>query len=245
MQTDREILKNLFNNNGFFVCKNVFDKDFIQKVLEDIEVAKDTIKYFDSQKNLRRVEKLYNKSDSLKKLNEVISLHLKTIFQKDFIIFKDKFNAKPPGGDGFFAHFDGIFNFTNENDEKKRGWYEYGNFFINALVALDICNIDNGTIELSKSHDGNFEDLIKKTKRDGTPALDKHIEENLHFEPINLNIGDMIVFSNKCPHKSKKNNTNLDRRILYYTYTLSEYGSKYDLYFKDKEKSKNPSKALV
>jgi 2-aminoethylphosphonate dioxygenase len=245
MQTDREILKNLFNNNGFFVCKNVFDKDFIQKILEDIEVAKDTIKYFDSQKNLRRVEKLYNKSDSLKKLNEVISLHLKTIFQKDFIIFKDKFNAKPPGGDGFFAHFDGIFNFTNENDEKKRGWYEYGNFFINALVALDICNIDNGTIELSKSHDGNFEDLIKKTKRDGTPALDKHIEKNLHFEPINLNIGDMIVFSNKCPHKSKKNNTNLDRRILYYTYTLSEYGSKYDLYFKDKEKSKNPSKALV
>ena len=121
MQTDSEILKNLFNNNGFFVCKNVFDKDFIQKVLEDIEVAKDTIKYFDSQKNLRRVEKLYNKSDSLKKLNEVISLHLKTIFQKDFIIFKDKFNAKPPGGDGFFAHFDGIFNFTNENDEKKRG----------------------------------------------------------------------------------------------------------------------------
>ena len=245
MQTDREILKNLFNNNGFFVCKNVFDKDFIQKVLEDIEVAKDTIKYFDSQKNLRRVEKLYNKSDSLKKLNEVISLHLKTIFQKDFIIFKDKFNAKPPGGDGFFAHFDGIFNFTNENDEKKRGWYEYGNFFINALVALDVCNIDNGTIELSKSHDGNFEDLIKKTKRDGTPALDKHIEKNLHFEPINLNIGDMIVFSNKCPHKSKKNNTNLNRRILYYTYTLSEYGSKYDLYFKDKEKSKNPSKALV
>jgi len=245
MQTDREILKNLFDNNGFFVCKNVFDKDFIQKILEDIETAKDTIKYLDSQKNLRRAEKLYNKSDSLKKLNEVISLHLKTIFQKDFIIFKDKFNAKPPGGDGFFAHFDGIFNFINENDEKKRGWYEYGNFFINALVALDICNIDNGTIELSKSHDGNFEDLIKKTKKDGTPALDEHIEKNLHFEPINLNIGDMIVFSNKCPHRSKKNNTHLDRRILYYTYTLSEYGSKYDLYFKDKEKSKNPSKALI
>lgn len=245
MQTDRVILKNLFDNDGFFVCKNVFDKDFIQKILEDIKTAKDTIKYFDSQKNLRRAEKLYNKSDSLKKLNEVISLHLKTIFQKDFIIFKDKFNAKPPGGDGFFAHFDGIFNFINENDEKKRGWYEYGNFFINALVALDVCNIDNGTIELSKFHDGNFEDLIKKTKKDGTPALDKQIEKNLHFEPINLNIGDMIVFSNKCPHRSKKNNTNLDRRILYYTYTLSEYGSKYDLYFKDKEKSKNPSKALV
>ena len=36
------------------------------------------------------------------------------------MIFKDKFNAKPPGGDGFYAHFDGIFNFVNQNNEKKK-----------------------------------------------------------------------------------------------------------------------------
>ena len=55
----------------------------------------------------------------------------------------------------------------------------------------------------------------------------------------------MVVFSNTCPHRSKKNNSNESRRILYYTYSLSKNGSKYDKYFEDKEKSKNKSKALV
>ena len=49
-----------------------------------------------------------------------------------------------------------------------------------------------------------------------------------------LNIGDIVIFSNTCPHRSKKNNSEKNRRVLYYTYT-----------FIDKEKSKNISKALV
>ena len=42
----------------------------------------------------------------------------------------------------------------------------------------------------------------------------------------------------------KKNKTNNDRRILYYTYSLKNNGSKYNEYFNDKQKSKNPFKAL-
>jgi hypothetical protein len=37
----------------------------------------------------------------------------------------------------------------------------------------------------------------------------------------------------------------MNRRVLYYTYSLSKKGSKYNKYFEDKEKSKNSSKALV
>ena len=40
-----------------------------------------------------------------------------------------------------------------------------GRFFINALVALDECNKKNGTIEIAKIHEGNFSDLLKKTKK--------------------------------------------------------------------------------
>ena len=57
-------------------------------------------------------------------------------------------------------------------------------------------------------------------------------------------VGDMVVFSNTCPHRSKKNKSNSDRRTLYYTYTQSKNGSKYNQYFFDKEKSKNTSKAF-
>ena len=37
------------------------------------------------------------------------------LFEKKFTIFKDKYNAKPPKGEGFYAHYDGIFYFKNNN----------------------------------------------------------------------------------------------------------------------------------
>ena len=58
----------------------------------------------------RRVEQFYNKGEYLKNLNLNIMKLLNDIFLKDFVIFKDKYNAKPPRGEGFYAHYDGIFH---------------------------------------------------------------------------------------------------------------------------------------
>ena len=88
--------------------------------------------------------------------------------------------------------------------KQKNGWYEYSNFFVNVLIALDECNKKNGTIELAKQHKGNFNDLLKKTKNDGTPAIKSSVLKNIKFNAINLKIGDAVFFSNTCPHKSKK-----------------------------------------
>ena len=56
---------------------------------------------------------------------------------------------------------------TYSNNEKKRGWYEYGDFFISALIAIDKCNKENGALELAKSHYGDFAQLYKNTKKNG------------------------------------------------------------------------------
>ena len=245
MHPDFNALNKLFLEKGFFIYKNKFEKKFILKLIEDISKAENTIKYYDNFNNLRRIEKLYNKDVFLNLLNEKILKLFKEIFNKEFTIFKDKFNAKPPNGEGFFAHYDGVFKFIDENNKKKNGWYEYGDCFISALVALDDCNEKNGTIEVAKSHEGDFEKLLANTRNDGTPALNKNVEEKTNFEYMNLNIGDLLIFSNKCPHRSKKNNSAQSRRILYYTYTPLDKGSKYDLYFEDIKKSKNTQKALV
>ena len=236
--------KEKFNRDGYFVFKNFVDKDFILQLIDEINVSNDTEKYYDNLNNLRRIEKLFDKGQYLKKLNEKILILLKNVLDKDFLIFKDKFNSKPPGGEGFFAHYDGIFEFINSNNERKKGWYEYGDFFISALVAIDKCNKENGALELAKFHKGNFDQLYENTKKDGTPALSNEVEAKTLFNVIDLEVGDMIIFSNKCPHRSKKNDSKKIRRIIYYTYTPSENGSKYDQYFKDKENSKNKSKAL-
>ena len=83
-------------------------------------------------------------------------------------------------------------------------------------------------------------ELLKNTKK----RTIKAIESTLSFKLINLSVGDIVIFLNTCPHRSKKNNTDKNRIVLYYTYSLSKNGSKYNQYFEDKDKSKNPSKAL-
>ena len=238
-------LQKQYSLNGYFLLKNFFSQSFISHLIDEIEKSKNTIKYFDKDNNLRRIEKLYNKGVQLNNLNNKIIQFLNITFDKDFLIFKDKFNAKPPGGEGFFAHYDGIFHFIDTDNKKRKGWYEYGDYFINVLIALDKCTKENGSLELAKAHNGNFDELIKNTKNNGTPALKEQIESSTSFNLINLDVGDIVVFSNTCPHRSKKNETKNNRRVLYYTYSLSKYGSKYHQYFNDKEQSKNTSKALV
>ena len=111
MANDVLALQKEYSLNGYFVIKKFFSQTFISQLINDIETSKNTIKYFDKDNNLRRIEKLYDKGPQLNKLNDKITQFLNITFKKDFLIFKDKFNAKPPGGEGFFAHYDGIFHF--------------------------------------------------------------------------------------------------------------------------------------
>ena len=120
MKTDFLNYKKNFDSDGYFICKNVFNKDFIHQLINEINNSKNSIKYFDNFKNLRRIEMLYDKGNKLKDLNRKISTLLNNVFDEEFLIFKDKFNAKPPGGEGFFAHYDGIFHFINPDNEKKK-----------------------------------------------------------------------------------------------------------------------------
>tara|TARA_S200000501_G_C20858984_1_gene758883 strand:- start:1270 stop:2049 length:780 start_codon:yes stop_codon:yes gene_type:complete len=239
-------LHKIFNQKGYFIQKNVFSEEFINSLINEINKIENANFYYDSYKKLRRIEKLYDKGKYLKDLNNLILSKLLDIFNKEFLIFKDKFNAKPPGGKGFFPHFDGIFEFQDENNKIRKGWYEYGNFFVNVLVALDDCTEENGTIEIANRFDKNdFAYLIDFTKKNGTPELNSISVKKCSFEKIVLKKGDVVFFSNICPHKSEKNTSNNNRRTLYYTYLSKDFGYQYEKYFHDKELSRNKtSKSL-
>lgn len=240
MEANRSYIKQ-FDSKGYCIIKNTIDISVINLILKEIDNAKNIDIYTDTNGNIRRIERLYDKGKNLLDLNLLITDMLDTIFKEKFVIFKDKYNAKPPGGEGFFAHYDGIFIFKDSLNQDRKGWYTYTDFFVNALIALDKCTKDNGTIEISSQHNGSFSDLLKNTKNNGTPDILKDIEDNLDFEPIILNPGDLVLFSNRCPHRSKKNTSGLNRRTLYYTYTKQSAGSFYDQYFTDKKNSSNTS----
>ena len=85
-----------------------------------------------------------------------------------------------------------FFYFKNNLNKNKKGWYEYSNYFLNVLIALDKCNSKNGTIEMAKSFRGNFFELYKYTKKNNTPDIEKKYEKKLRFEMINLEKGDCV-----------------------------------------------------
>ena len=228
-----------FNTKGYFKVTQFINKNMIDKIIDEIKCITDITIYKDRKNQLRRLEQLYNKGPNLNNLNLKYCEFIKDSINKEVIIFKDKLNTKPPGGEGFSAHYDGVFKFIDTNSNLQNGWYYYGDFFVNILLALDECTEENGTIEIANSHDGDFNQLLKNTTNDGTPKLLDEVEKKTSFEKIILQPGDMVIFKNTCPHRSKKNNSNTDRKVLYYTYSDILNGSQYANYFKDKKNSKN------
>ena len=88
MANDVLALQKEYSLNGSFVIKNFFSQTFISQLINDIENSKNTIKYFDKDDNLRRIEKLYDKGPQLNNLNNKITHFLNVTFEKDFLIFK-------------------------------------------------------------------------------------------------------------------------------------------------------------
>ena len=240
-----ENYKEKFDTDGYYKIENFLTREEVNKIIEEIDNFKDVDIYRDRNNKIRRIERIYDEGETLKKVNTRFINLIKKNLDLEVLIFKDKVNFKPPGGEGFYAHYDGIFHFTDSKNNKRKGWYEYGNLFINVLLSLDDSNQKNGPLEIAKSHQNNFHELIKNTKDDGTPDLLETMAKNTKFEKIDLNVGDLVVFKNTCPHRSEKNMSQSNRRILYYTYLPQEFGDQYQNYFKDKKMSKNEtSKSL-
>ena len=105
----------IFKKIGYCKINQVFKKDFINKIKKDINKIKKKGSYKDKFNKLRRIEKIYNKTKNLKKLNTTIKKLIFKILRRNLEIFKDKCNLKPSGGAGFKAHYDGTFYFVAQS----------------------------------------------------------------------------------------------------------------------------------
>ena len=117
---DIEENKKKFNTDGYFKIKNFLDKNEISKILTEIDSSKDMDIYQDKNNVIRRIERIYDKGEFLNQVNDRFINLIKECLDVKVSIFKDKFNLKPPGGEGFYAHYDGIFYFTDSKNEKKK-----------------------------------------------------------------------------------------------------------------------------
>ena len=234
-----------FSQNGYTIIRNFVSERLIDSCLLEIEANQSAVVYTDNEERPRRIERILGSGIATESINNIALKELSHIFGDEFTIFKDKLNFKPPMGEGFKCHYDGIFIWKDSEEIEQNGWHKYADEFINVLIALEDSNKENGGLEISQRVDLPFDSLLKHTNNDGTPFIRSEVEALMNFELPDLSKGDCLIFSHKCPHRSSKNLSERGRSILYFTYNRSTYGDSYDSYFTDKQSStSNTDKSL-
>lgn len=240
--------KEEYENNGFTLLDSILSTEQLRKIsaaIKDLSTSNNIDLYKDRSGLVRRMENFTYKNNVLEELNEGVRELLRYLTNEVQVLFKDKVNFKPPKGEGFFAHYDGVFQFKNSDGDIRNGWYEYANDYNNILITLDEFTNENGPLEVANTHVGNFDQLLKNTTCDGTPNLKTEVEDRCNFTPMICGAGSIIIFKHSCPHRSSVNNSQKERGSLYWTYTPSDNEKIYEQYYKDKADSQNKNKALT
>ncbi len=233
-------IKNNFEKKGLCVVKNFFNKseiDKIKKLSNNIKNSKpkfnEIMKYYEysvlnkNKKILVRAEFFYDFCNGLKKILDHKKIHdvLKNLMKGDCTLFKEKINYKPSGCRADKVHQD-----------SQGGWNKYSKKFISILVSVQKSRKINGCIEFDISGNNKNNELGDVFKPLKLKTLNKP-----KFKHIELDAGDVVFFNHYVPHRSKANESRLDRMQLYVTYNLKKDGNFRKLYFKAKRTSFPPN----
>jgi len=247
-----------FNETGFIVFRNIIPLNLIELILQEIELVEISNKNIDNKdfyyeysilnpciKQLRRIERITNYCMTIRYIlgSDYIYNLLKKINGCNYTLFKDKLNLKLPGSNGFRAHIDGHFYWIDSNNNKRKGWLEYGQDFINLMMPLDQAGLKNGCLEICPRNYttklfGNSWEEITSNLEDNGPYIKPADTTKLPIIPIEVIPGDIVLFSWINAHSSKVNLSKQSRRLVYATYSPTYFGNNRDIYYFDKAYSK-------
>lgn len=191
---------------------------------------------FDNDEKVCRYEYLKGYSQSIKtlivpKLQQLI----RQLTDTDFVLFKDKCNAKNPGGGAFEPHQDII-----AYDQFKPAYH------VTAAIFLDDATLENGCLYFPQNYQQDLANL--ETHRVPTPVgnlpvlqsyeggtthgnIRQEICDQMNWIPITAKAGDVVLFDSYVPHYSKKNESQLTRRAMFFTFNPHSDGDFYEAYY--------------
>ena len=139
------------------------------------------------------------------------------IYGEPACLFKDKLIFKPPGALGYALHQDYI------------SWKSFPTTFLTAIVAIDPADEQSGATEVFPGYhrqgclspmDGMYHELSPE-------AVDLSKGVSLNLQP-----GDVAIFSGYTPHRSAPNRSRQSRRLLYLSYNaLSDGGEQREKHY--------------
>lgn len=171
---------------------------------------------------------------------------IKELTGEDFVLFKDKCNAKNPGGGAFEPHQDVIaYNHLKPN------------FHVTVAIFLDSATLENGCLffpenyqrdlgtqsfELQQTPSGQLPILPSNDGGSSHGALTPEVSEQLRWQAIEASPGDVVIFDSYVPHYSEKNLSTKSRRAMFYTFNAEHFGDFYNDYYDMKHRDfANPS----
>lgn len=241
-----------YKKNGFVLLRNFFSAEKIvniKKYLQNTDIENLGCKvYFEKNKGekvIRRIEDFSKKLDFIQELlkDQKLNDYISNLMGAKATIFKEKINYKQAKkGSGFKLHVDGHFYWTSKEGNKKKGWKEYSDDFLNLVIPLDECSRSNGCLKIypkTETHKklGKNWESITNSLLDGGPYLKNKFTSKIRPFYVIMQPGDILFFNWMCIHGSDYNNSVKDRPILYITYNKIEDGNFMEKYFHDKKHS--------
>jgi ectoine hydroxylase-related dioxygenase (phytanoyl-CoA dioxygenase family) len=153
------------------------------------------------------------------------------------VLFKDKCNLKSPGGGAFSPHQD------------IPAYIDFGpKIHITAAVFLDDATAENGALEMANNYMsiegegvefidtplGSYPMLATYQGGSNNGRIVKHLEDQLQWQPVYAQAGDIVLFNSYIPHRSAVNLSNATRRAFFFTFNLQADGELYETYYQSK-----------
>lgn len=161
--------------------------------------------------------------------------YIEDLTGSEFVLFKDKCNAKNPGGGAFDPHQDVI-----AYDQFKPAYH------VTAAIFLDDATLENGCLHFPENYRADLSHLDSPVtdtpvgklpilaSYDGGPDngnIRQEICEQIRWQPLPARRGDVVLFDSYVPHYSEKNNSQKTRRAMFFTFNAAKDGNFYQDYY--------------
>lgn len=222
-----------FHADGFLVARRVFAPDRVAELATEADRLQGLVELIDTnnircrwQNHVDTGECRFDCFDPVIDLSQACERAARdprllavvgALYGEPACLFKDKLIFKAPGTPGYKLHQDYI------------AWEAFPTSFLTAILAIDGADASNGATEVFPGchHRGCM------TPRDGLyhqlpdEAVDLSTGVLLELEP-----GDVAIFSGYTPHRSGPNRSSRSRRLLYLSYNaFSDGGDQRDRHY--------------
>jgi len=235
------MIQQQFEREGYAVVRGVLQRKEIVTLCDEADQLRNNKQLMD-RRNLRaatrasieqgdivdRLDPIIDLSDQFKELSHDprIVEPVAEILDGPAFLMKDKLIYKFPKATGYSPHQD------------YSAWVELPappEAMLSVLIALDASSAENGALEIYPGlHSRHY-------LKDQTPSKIYDPNDGMLTPPemlkgrtthlIELNAGDIALFSSLAPHKSGSNRSSTFRRHVFFTYSNAIYGDLYDQHY--------------